>query len=171
MESNIIYFYSVFFLILGSAAGIIFSPKMYLALLSLFVFICSSSALYLGFGANYAAFLQLILCGIVLSGYLFLLLKKIGTMDLKLKLNSAGKIITSAITVAVLGVLVVLFFVEEFENSLYEVFNFVQEKSFDAINFVANIFPLHLVIIFVFVSAIVLRIFLSRLNTNNEEQN
>ena len=171
MESNIIYFYSVFFLILGSAAGIIFSPKMYLALLSLFVFICSSSALYLGFGANYAAFFQLILCGIVLSGYLFLLLKKIGTMDLKLKLNSVGKIIASAITVAVLGVLVVLFFVEEFENSLYEVFNFVQEKSFDAINFVANIFPLHLVIIFVFVSAIVLRIFLSRLNTNNEEQN
>lgn len=170
MESNIIYFYSMSFLILGSAAGVIFSPKMYLSVLSLFVLICSSSALYFGFGANYAAFFQLILCGFLLSGYLFLLLKKIGRMNLELKLNSIPKIIISSITVLALGVLTLCFFVEEFENSLYTVFNFVTEKSFDSINFAANIFPLHLVIIFVFVSAIVLRIFLSGLNTNNEEQ-
>lgn len=171
MESNIIYFYSMSLLILGSAAGVIFSPRMYMSVLSLFVLICASSGLYFGFGANYAAFFQLILCGFLLSGYLFLLLRKIGITNLELKLNSLFKILVSSAVVFALGVLSLVFFVEEFENSLYTVFNFVKEKSFDAINFAANVFPLHLVIILVLVSAIVLRIFLSGLNTKNEEQN
>lgn len=160
MESNIIYFYSLFFAILTSAIGVIFAPRMYISVLSLFILICSSCFLYLGLNAKYLAIFQFILCGLFLSVYIFLLLKKIGRINLHLKLVQPAKIVFSAICVLLFGVLTCLFFNQEFSNSLYSIFNFITEKSSDTVSFLQHAYPLSLVLILVFVSAAVLRIFL-----------
>lgn len=172
MESDVVYFYTLFFMILGSAFGVIFAPKMYLALLSLFGLICFSGFLYLGLNARYMAVFQFILCGIFLTLYILILLKKIERLNLKLKLVSPFKIIISSGLVFSFGVMYCLFFNEEFENSLYSIFNFVIEKSTDKINFAMHIFPLHIVILLVIVTAVILRIFLEQQTVvqHNEEQ-
>lgn len=171
MESNIFYFYFLCVIILGSAAGIILAPRMYIAVISLFGLICSSGLLYLSLNAKYMAIFQFILCGIFLCGYVFILLKKINRLNLKLKLVNPIKIIFSSLWVLLFGVLTCLFFNEEFNNSLYSIFNFIIEKSSDTVKFAEHIFPLHLVILLVFVAAIILRIFLSSpVVSQNEEQ-
>lgn len=160
MESNIIYFYSLFFAILTSAFGVIFAPRMYISVLSLFLLICCSSLLYLGLNAKYLAIFQFILCGLFLSVYIFLLLKKIGRINLGLKLVQPVKIVFSSVFVLLFGVLTCLFFNQEFSNSLYSIFNFITEKSSDTVRFLQYAYPLSLVLILVLVSAAVLRIFL-----------
>lgn len=172
MESNVVYFYTLFFMILGSALGVIFAPKMYLALISFFALICFSGFLYLGLNSQYLAVFQFILCGIFLTIYIMILLKKIERLNLKLKLVSPFKIIISSGLIFAFGIMYCLFFNEEFNNSLYSIFNFVIEKSVGKISFAMHIFPLHLVILLVFVTAIILRIFLETqpVIQQNEEQ-
>ena len=162
MGSDIIHFYSLFIILLASAFGVIFSPRMFLSVLSFFFLICSSSLLYLELNAKYIAVFQFILCGLFLMIYLFLLLKKIGRFNLNLKLVQTPKMLFSALFVVMFGILTYLFFDEEFNSSLYSIFNFVEGKSADVINFSMHLFPLHLVIILVFVTSVVLRIFLEK---------
>ena len=171
MESNIFYFYSLFLLILGSALCIILASRMYLALIFLFLLVCTTGLLYLTINAKYLAIFQFILCGIFLSGYVFLLLKKIKRLRLSLKLVKPAKIIISVILVLVFGMLTCIFFNEEFGNSLYTIFNFVTENSSDTVKFLQHIFPLHLVILLVIVTAAVLRIFLSSQIQHQNEEN
>ena len=75
MESNIIAFYALTFVLFGSAVGLIFFPKMYMSLISFFCFVLSSCFLYWELNAKYLSVFQFILCGVILCGYLFLLLK------------------------------------------------------------------------------------------------
>lgn len=155
-------FYLIFFLVIGSSIGVIVAPRMYLALLSLFILVSSSSLLYFGLNAKYMAVFQFILCGLILSVSIFILLKKIGRLNLKLKLVPVGKLITGVFFVVLFGGLSCLYFNQEFNNSLYSIFNYISGKSDDVVNFAAHTFPLHLVVLLVLVSAIVIRVFFSR---------
>ena len=162
MFSEIIYFYLLFFSIIGAALGIILAPRMYFACLSMFLLVCLSSLLYLSLDAIYIAVFQFILCGIFLSVYMFLLLKKIGRLNLNLKLVAVPKVIVSCLFTLILGAVTYLYFKEEFTNSLFEIFNFVTIKSSDVVDFKLHIFPLILVILLVFISLTVIRVFLLR---------
>lgn len=170
MESNVIYFYSLFFAILASSLGIILAPKMYMAAISLFCLICFSGVLYLGFNAKYIAIFQFILCGVFLCAYIILLLKKISRLNLNLKLAPPFKIIASSLFIFLFGLLTCLFFKEEYSNSLYSIFNFISEKSSDTVNFALHGFHLQLVILLVLVTAVVLRIFLVNVNEQSEDK-
>ena len=77
MAPDFVYFYVFAFLMISSALGIIFAPRMYLSLLSLFFLVVFSSLLYLGLNAVYLSVFQFILCGLCLFVYVFLLLKKL----------------------------------------------------------------------------------------------
>lgn len=160
MMPEILYFYLLAFLILICAGGIIFLPRMYLSAFSLFGLIVFSSLLYLDLNAAYIAIFQFILCGVCLSVYIFILLKKIGRLNLKLKLVTPFKIVCSGLITLLFGVLTCFFFAEEFTNSFFDIFSFVTEKSSDVVNFAQHLFPLHLVMILVLVSAVVIRVFI-----------
>lgn len=168
MESNVIYFYFLFAALCSSALGVIFSPRMYMSALSLFLLVCFSSLLYLGFSAVYLAIFQFILCGLFLSVYVFLLLKKIGRLNLTLKLASKAKIVTGICFIVLLCALCVLFFNQEFDNSLYSVFNFVIAKSSDIVDFEHYLFPLSLIGVLIFVAAFVMRVFLDGVEQRND---
>ncbi len=157
---DVLAFYVLAVLILVSASMVILAPRMYLSVVSLFFLVIFSSFLYFGLNASYIAIFQFLLCGLCLFLYIFLLLKKIGRLNLRLKLVSPFKLVFRTFFVFIFGVLTYLFFVEEFSNSLFDVFSFVSEKSSDVIDFATHIFPLHLVLILVVISAIVIRIFL-----------
>lgn len=169
MIPEIIYFYLLALLMIFCAAGVIFAPRMYLSALSLFFLIVFSSLLYFDLNASYIAVFQFILCGVCLSVYIFILLKKISRLNLKLKLVTPLKIICSAVFVFLFGLLTCLFFNEEFTNSFFDIFNFVTEKSSDIVNFAQHVFPLHLVAILVLVSAVVIRVFLLSVQNNTEQ--
>ena len=160
MESGIINFYSLSVAILACAFGVIFAPRMYIAAVSLFLLICFSGMLYLGLNAQYLAIFQFILCGLCLSVYIFFLLKIIGRWNLKLKLVSSAKVVFSSVFVLLLLILTSIYFYQEFINSLYSVFSVITEKSSDIVKFMRYSYPLSLVILLVFVSASVLRVFL-----------
>ena len=164
MIPEVLYFYVLSILMIISAASIIAAPKMYLSVGSLFLLICFSSLLYLNLNAGYIALFQFLLCGLCLFVYIFLLLKKIGRLNLRLKLVSKIKIIYSASAVLLLSCLCCLFFKEEFTNSLFDIFNFVTVKTSDVVDFAAHIFPLHLIFILVLISAVVIRVFLLSLD-------
>lgn len=164
MIPEVLYFYVLSILMIISAASIIAAPKMYLSVGSLFLLICFSSLLYLNLNAGYIALFQFLLCGLCLFVYIFLLLKKIGRLNLRLKLVSKIKIIYSASAVLLLSCLSCLFFKEEFTNSLFDIFNFVTVKTSDVVDFAAHIFPLHLIFILVLISAVVIRVFLLSLD-------
>lgn len=150
------------------ALGVILAPRMYLSVISLFLLICFSSLLYFSMSAIYIGIFQFILCGICLSVYIFLLLKKIGRLNLKLKLVTIGKIVSSIVLTVLFGVLSCLFFKAEFSNALFDVFNFVAAKSSDVVDFASHSFPVHLVIVLFLVSVVVIRVFLiSQQNTEN----
>ena len=160
MVPDFVYFYVFAVLMLVSAAGIIFAPRMYLSLLSLFFLVIFSSLLYFGLNAVYLSIFQFILCGVCLFVYIFLLLKKIGRLNLELKLVSRPKIIVSSFFIFIFGLCTCVFFKEEFTNSLFEIFNFVAQKSSDIVAFDLHMFPLHLIILLVLVCAVVIRVFL-----------
>lgn len=160
--SEVIYFYILFFFVLASSILVILTPRMYLAVFSLLALTFGSSLLYLTLNANYIAVFQFILCGLILSVFLFLLLKKIGRLNLKLKLVTPFKAVAGILAAVLFGGLSCLFFKQEFNNSLYSVFNYITEKSLDVVDFGESVFPLHLVLILLLVSAVVIRVFLSR---------
>lgn len=162
MLSEALYFYLLFIVILIGSAFVIFAPRMYLAVLSLFVTICASSLLYLTLNANFLAVFQFILCGLILSVFIFVLLKKISRLNLKLKLVPWFKIVMGCLFTMLFGVLACLFVKEEFNNSFYAIFNFISEKSEDVVNLSNDLFPLHLVIILLLVSALIVKVFVSR---------
>ena len=160
MVTNLIYFYFLFFATICCALGVIFAPVMYLSALALFLFICFSGVIYLYLNSVYLFVFQFILCGVFLSSYIFLLIKKIGKINQQLRLAPVSKIIVSSVFLALFGLLFVLYFTQEIDNSLYSFFNTVAEKSFVSVNFKHYLYPLSLVGVFVLVSASVLRVFL-----------
>lgn len=160
MESNILYFYSLFFLTLGSAMSVVFAPRMYLSVLSLFFLICSSSVLYWNLNAKYLAIFQVILCGFFLCGFICILLKKIGRLTLIIKKKTIFNIIFKTLILLLFAIVTVIFFIEDYNNSLYTMFNFVPEKAFDEINFKNYLFPLLLATILICTTAITARVFL-----------
>ena len=171
MVLNIIYFYILFFAICSSALGVILAPRMYMAVLSLFLLVCFTSLMYFSLNAIYLSVFQFILCGLILSAYIFLLLKKIGRINLGLKLAPASKIIMSSVFIILLATLSIMYFYQEFDNSLYAFFNASIENSFDSVNFKNNLYPLALIGIFVFVSASVLRVFLDSTLNKQPQKN
>lgn len=158
---DLVYFYSQFFLILFFALGIIFAPRMYLAVLSLFALICTSTLLLLDLNAYYIGIFQTILCAFILCFYIFLLLKKTERLTLKLKLASKFKVVFSVFILILFISFCCIFFVLEFDGSLYEFFNIVAEKSFDAIEFNPYKLPLILLFILITTVGITLRAFLN----------
>lgn len=169
MAPDFVYFYVFAFLMISSALGIIFAPRMYLSLLSLFFLVVFSSLLYLGLNAVYLSVFQFILCGLCLFVYVFLLLKKIGRLNLSLKLVKLAKIVMSSFFILLFGICACIFFIKEFSNSLFEIFNSVAEKSSDVVNFGMHVFPLHLILLLVLVSAVVIRVFLLASQNNNAQ--
>ena len=161
MLPEVFYFYLLFFAVLGASIGVIAAPRMFIALISFFVMICVTSLLYLTLNAAYMAIFQFILCAVVLCVYIFLLLKKISRLNLKLKLVPFAKLCAGVVFTLLFGVFCCLFVNQEFSSSLYSIFNFITEKSSDSVNFCGLIFPFHLVILLVLISAVVIRVFLS----------
>lgn len=153
-------FYLVSGILLMSALGVVFAPRMYIAVFSLFVLVSASSFLYFDLNARYLAIFQFILCGICLIVYLLLLLRKIGRLQLELKLVSKIKIVFRSLFVVLFGCCVVFFVSEELSSSLFGVFNFVLEKTSDEIDFLGNLFPLYLFVILVMVVSMVARSYL-----------
>ena len=135
MVTNLIYFYFLFFATICCALGVIFAPMMYLSAIALFLFICFSSLIYLYLNSVYLSLFQFILCGLFLSAYIVLLIKKIGRINLRLGLAPVSKILVSSVFVLLFGGFFVLYFLQEFDSSLYSFFNTVVEKSFGSVNF------------------------------------
>ncbi len=160
MVTSLIYFYFLFFASITSALGVIFAPKMYLSALALFLFVCFSALIYLYLNSTYLSVFQFILCSMFLSLYIFLLLKKIGRLNLELRLAPVSKIVVSGVFVLLFGMLFILYFMQEFDSSLYSFFNVAVEKSFNSVNFKHYLYPLSLVGIFILVTTAVLRVFL-----------
>lgn len=160
-------FYLVSGVMLVSAFSVVFAPRMYISVLSLFLLISSSSFLYFGLNARYLALFQFILCGICLIVYLFLLLRKIERLQLELKLVSNFKIVIRSFFIFLFGAFIVFFVNEELSSSLFDVFNFVYEKASDEIDFTGNLLPLYLFVILVMVISMVVRSYL-RPSKNDE---
>lgn len=153
-------FYLVSVVMLIGALGVVFAPRMYIALLSLFVLILASSFMYFDLNARYIAIFQFILCGICLIIYLFLLLRKIERLHLELKLVSKMKMAFRSLFVVLFGCFVVFFVKEELSISLFDVFNFVYEKTSDEIDFGGDLLPLYLFSILVMVVSMVVHSYL-----------
>lgn len=167
MFLELLHFYVPALFLLFSALGIIFSPRMYLSLVSFFLFVVMSSLIFFDLNAKFIAVFQFILCGVCLVSYLFLLLKKMGRLNLELKLVSNSKIIWRVTVLSVFVLLGVFLLYEEFVNSLFSIFNTVAIKSFDVIDFSQNIFPLHLIVLLFILCAVVIRVFLISVQTPN----
>lgn len=160
MVPTFVSFYMLAAAMILAALGIILVPRMFLALISFVVLIFASSFVLFQLNSSYVAVFQLILCGIFVSGSIFILLKKIGRLNLKNRLVPIYKILSGAITAGIFGMLVLAFFKEDFSNSLYEIFNFTNEKSTSVLDFSLYAFPLHLVLLLIFVCVLVIRVFL-----------
>ena len=153
MEFEPVSFYVSAMLLLGSTAGVIFAPRMFLALISLFFAFFFTGVMCFMLGAKFIAGFVFVLGAPVI----FLLMKKINRWNLPLKLSGVFKIVVSAVVLAVFGVIACLFVKEEFSNSLFNIFNFVNEKSQDTMTFSGHVFPLHIVLILTFAAIIVIR--------------
>ena len=175
--ATVICFYLMAIMLVTSALAVVFAPKMFFAVVSFFSVIFFSSLLYCFLNAKYLATFQFILCGIFLVGYILLLLKKIDKLDLSLKLVSKSKMIISSFFVFFFGFLITLFFIFEENHLLGRLFNFICQTSSDIVSFLQNIFPLSLVVIMLFVTAIVVRVlllsstgyFVSNIQIKNQE--
>lgn len=148
-------FYLVSVLMLVSALGVVFAPRMYISVVSLFVLISTSSFLYFDLNARYLAFFQFILCGICLTISLFVVLRKIACLQLELKLVSKIKVVLRSLFTILFGSFFVFCVGEELSSSLFDVFNFVYEKASDSIYFSENLLPLYLFVILVIVVSMV----------------
>ena len=116
--------------------------------------------MYFDLNARYIAIFQFILCGICLIIYLFLLLRKIERLQLELKLVSKMKMAFRSLFVVLFGCFVVFFVKEELSISLFDVFNFVYEKTSDEIDFGGDLLPLYLFSILVMVVSMVVHSYL-----------
>lgn len=160
MESDIVEFYSLFFIIVFSALCMVFSSRMQVLLFSFFSLICSTSFLYWNLGSRYIAIFQFILFGIILLGYIFYLLKKIGCLDLKSKLKNKPFLICASFIVLLFFLLAIAFFSVQYDNSLYSVFNIVQLNESESISFKNNFFLFQLTFVLFVIVAFVARVLL-----------
>ncbi len=157
MEFEPVSFYVSALLLLGSTAGVIFAPRMFLALISLFFAFFFTGVMCFMLCAKFIAGFVFVLGALVLCPVIFLLMKKINRWNLPLKLSGVFKIVVSSVVLTVFGVIACLFVKEEFSNSLFNIFNFVNEKSQDTMTFSGHVFPLHIVLILTFAAIIVIR--------------
>lgn len=160
MMYEVIGFYFIAIMTVMSTIGIVFLPRMIYALFSFFFLILLFSLLLCFLNAKYVALFGFLLLGVCLVGYIFLLLKKIGRLNLSLKLVSNPKMFFSGVLVVLFGLLVLSFFFSEIRCSMFQVFNITKETSFDQIGFLKNMFPLHLSLLLLLVAAAVVRVLL-----------
>lgn len=160
VESNIFAFYTLFFVVLASAIGVVFSSRMYVLLFAFFSLIFSTSFLYWNLGSKYIAISQFILYGIILCGYIFSLLKKSSSHELKSKFKNSPILIFSSIIVFLFALFAIIFFFAQYDNSLYSIFNVVNEKAFESIDFKSNVFLLLMVFVLLIIVALVSRVLL-----------
>lgn len=157
LEFEPLCFYVTAMMLLGSAIGVVFAPRMFLALISLFFAFLFSGAMCFMVNAKFIALFVFILGGVVLCPIIFLLMKKINRWNLPLKLSGVFRIIVTSVVLCGFGVVACLFVGEEFNNSLINIFNFVNEKSADSMTFSGQIFHLHIVLILIIAAVIVIR--------------
>ena len=157
MEFEPVSFYLAALMLLCSTAGVIFAPRMFLALISLFFAFLFTGILCFMLGAKFIAIFVFLLGGLVLCPVIFLLMKKINRWNLPLKLSGIFKIVVSSVVLAVFGGVGCLFIREEFSSSLFNIFNYVTEKSQDSLTFSGHIFPLHIVLILIFCAVVVIK--------------
>lgn len=168
MFSETIYFYFLSVMLLGSACMVIFAPRMFLALIGLFFAFLFSGMLCMTLNATFVAIFLFVLGCLILCPIIFLLMKRINRWNLQLKLAQPLKIIVSSVAAIVFGLIACLFVKEEFSNSLFNIFNFTNEKSADILNFKDYIFPLHIIIILVLISILAIRAILTSTNSTGE---
>ena len=157
MDFEPVSFYLSAFLLLCSTAGVIFAPRMFLALISLFFAFLFTGVMCFMLNAKFIAGFVFVMGGVVLCPIIFLLMKKINRWNLPLKLSGVFKIIVTAVVLAVFGGVACLFVNEEFSNALFNIFNYVNEKSQDNMTFSGHVFPLHIVLVLIFAAIIVIR--------------
>ena len=92
-----------------------------------------------------------------------------GRLALPLKLVSKPKIFFSVVFASLFAFFVSLFFISEFGNSIFDIFDFSKDISPDEISFSQNIFSWHLIVILLLISVAVVRVtFASIIQKNND---
>lgn len=154
--SETIYFYFFALMLIVSSVGVIFSPRMFLSVFSLFGAFFFSSLLYELLNARFLAIFQFIFCGLLLCVTLFAVMQKISRWNLKLKVSSWLRNIVTCAALLLFVVLTAMFVQEEFSSSLFGIFSLTSERAADVLHFSDFIFPLYLIcILFIAVASVI----------------
>ncbi len=151
-----IYFYILAVLLIFSASAVIFAPRMFLAIIGLFLSFLFTGLICASLNAIFVAMFQFILCGLILCPVIFLSTRKISLWDFPLRLVKIPKIVISSIIVVLFCAVICLYVREEFSSALLNIFSYVNEKSADLFNFSEYLFPMHIVIILTVVAFVVI---------------
>lgn len=157
MFTESVCFYGLSGLILVSIALVIFAPRMFLALIALLFSFLFTGVLCWSLNAKFIAVAEFFVFGIILTPIILVLMNLISRWNLPLKLVSPAKIIVTGFSLLLFALVTFLFIREEFDCSLTNIFNFVNEKSMEGFNFSEYTFPLHLVLILGVVAVIVIK--------------
>lgn len=170
VNTEAVYFYIYALILIVSAVGVVFSPRMFLSFCAFFCTLLFSSCIYGLLNAGFMALFQFILCGLFLCIMLMLILKKITIWTLPLKVASVRKIVLSSVALVIFGIFSYLYVSFEFGGVIGEFFDFIKEKSVDIVDFSDFMFSIHLVIIITLVMCVMLRnIYLTKNNTEETD--
>ena len=170
VNAEAVYFYIYALILIVSAVGVVFSPRMVLSFCAFFCTLLFSSCIYGLLNAGFMALFQFILCGLFLCIMLMLILKKITIWTLPLKVASVRKIVLSSVALVIFGIFSYLYVSFEFGGVIGEFFDFIKEKSVDIVDFSDFMFSIHLVIIITLVMCVMLRnIYLTKNNTEETD--
>lgn len=165
MISNVGSFYINSLILLIFALGVIFSPRLYWALICMFGCFVFSSLLLFNLSAIFVVMLD-ILFSLCLFLCIFIFAKKIDKLNLLNKIVFPFKLFVRFFFLILFGVLIFSFFYEEQSRSIFNVFNIVLDKTIDVVNFTQYLFPLHLIVLLVFVCIVVSSVFFKLAQSN-----
>lgn len=170
VSAEAVYFYIYAIILVVSAIGVVFSPRMFFAFCAFFCTLLFSSCLYGLLDAGFMAVFQFLLCGLFLCIMLILLLRKITIWTLPLKIASRFRVALSAVVLFIFGILTYLYVNFEFSGSIGDFFCFLNEKSVDTVDFSGFSFSIPLMIIITMVMCVMLRnIYLTKNNTEDTD--
>ena len=158
MISNVCSFYILSLILVISSLGVVLSPKMYLALISMLFCVITASILFFNLNAIFVGWLSIFLC-LFLLVFVFIFSKKIDKLFLKNKLVFSFKIFIRCILLLLFCFLIFYFVYEEQSQTVFDVFKIVTGVSVDVIDFSTQIFTLHLIVVLAIVCCLVARLF------------
>ena len=140
-----------------SAIGVVFSPRMFYAFCAFFCTLLFSSFIYALLNATFMAVFQFILCGLVLCLILLLVLKKITIWNLPLKIATTTRTVAASLIMFLFGIISCLYVNFEFNGVIGYFLDLIKEKSMDVVDFSNFMFSIHLAIILTLVLCIMVR--------------